>query len=109
MEAQELKLEYERETDVMYVDLCPPGSDAQIDVFEVGENIGFPGQVLVRIDRSNQKLLGVTIQRYSSFKRKLLWKYRMISVVWALNLLVGSLRAALAIGDKEHNGRVLFT
>jgi hypothetical protein len=101
MEAQDLKLEYERETDVMYGDLGPPSGDALIDVFEVGDQIGFPGQVSVRVDRNNQKLLGITIERYSSFKRKLLWKYRMVSVTSALNLLVSSLRVALTIGGNE--------
>ena len=101
MEAQELQLDYERETDVMYVNLCAPSADAQIDVFEVGEQIGFPGQVAVRVDRNQQLLLGVTIERFSYFKRRLLWKYRMASVAAALTLLVNSLRVALALGGRE--------
>jgi hypothetical protein len=101
MEAQELKLEYERATDVMYGDLCQPATDSQIDVFDVGDQIGFPGQVSVRVDRNNQVLLGITIERYSSFKRRLLWKYRMVSATSALNLLVSSLRVALTIGGNE--------
>jgi hypothetical protein len=107
METQEIRLVHERETDVMYVDLIQPSSDAQIDIFEVGEQLGFPGQLLVRVDRNNQALLGITIQRYSSFKRKLLWKYRMASVESALHLLVNSLSVALIIGDKERGSGML--
>jgi len=107
MEAQELKLVHERETDVMYVDLIQPASGAQIDVFEVGDQLGFPGQLLVRINRNNQALLGITIQGYSSFKRKLLWKYRMASAESALRLLVNSISVALVIGDKERGAGIL--
>ncbi len=90
-------LQYERETDTMYVDLCETPADAKVDVFEAGEQLGFPGQLFVRVDVERQIMFGVTIQNFSSFKRRIMWRYRIASVQRALELLVASLRAGLII------------
>lgn len=107
-EATKIKLEYEPQTDVMYVDLCEPRSGAIIDVVDVGGDIGFPGQLLVRIDRDSEEMLGLTIQEYTSFKNRLLWKYRMISVQRAIGLLVNSLRAGFRRAHPSHGLAATF-
>lgn len=92
-----MKMYLESRTDVMFVDLCDAAPDDLIDVVEVGDQVGFPGQIQVRVNREKQILYGITIQKFSRFKRSLFWKYRMASVRYALLLLVIALRAGLRL------------
>jgi hypothetical protein len=87
----------EAHTDVMFVDLCEASPNDLIDVVDVGEQVGFPGQIQVRVNRDKQILYGITIQKFSRFKRSLFWKYRMASVRHALFLLVIGLCAGLRL------------
>jgi len=70
--ANQMKLEYDRLTDVMHVDVCFPGDGAHVDVLDVGDCLGFPGQVVARVNLENRIVYGFTIQRFSAFKRTLL-------------------------------------
>jgi hypothetical protein len=99
--AQEIKMEYERHSDVMHVDLCFPSPGAHVDVVEVGEMLGFPGQIIARVDLEERKVYGLTIQNFSGFKWKLIWMYRMTSIRRALLLMLNSLRAAMCI-ERQH-------
>lgn len=101
-ETLEVRMEYECHTDLMHVDVCSPQTGARIDVIDVGEQLGFPGQILARVDLENRVIYGVTIQRFSTFKRKLMWKYRMASIRRAMLFLLNTLRAGLWI---DHNNR----
>lgn len=96
-----IHLEHNPQTDVMFVDLCVAEEGAVVCVVDVGEMIGFPGQVQARMDQRRQKLYGITIQNYSGFKRKLWWNYHIWSAARFLQLLVTSLRAGLRI-DHHH-------
>jgi hypothetical protein len=98
----EMTMDYDRSTDVMFLDLRNAPADAQIDVLDVGESIGFPGQVQVRVDSERGIVYGITIQRFSAFKRKIMWQYRMASIQRALQLLVNTLLAGVCI---NHNSR----
>lgn len=92
-----MKMYLEPQTDVMFVDLCAASPTDRIDVVDVGDQVGFPGQIQVRVNLEKQILYGITIQKFSSFKRSLFWKYRMASVRHALLLLVISIRAGLRL------------
>lgn len=107
--AKDVKVEHIKSTDLMFVDIAQPAKGARITTVDVGEMLGFPGQVLARIDYDNEILYGLTIQNASSFKRKLLWKYRMASVQRALELVMVSIRAGLCIEARSpvHVGHAL--
>jgi hypothetical protein len=88
-----ITMDYDRNTDVMFLDLCGEPPHARIEVFDIGDHVGFPGQVLARVDAENGMVYGITIQRYSAFKHKLMWGYRMASIRRALQLFVNTLVA----------------
>ena len=97
------QLEYNELTDVMFVDLAPLCEDSRVCVIDVGDQVGFPGQIQVRVDLEKQTLHGLTIQNYSGFKRKLMWRYRMWSIQAALRFLVSILIAGLNIDQRSHH------
>lgn len=101
-ETLNFQMEHEPHTDVMHVDMCTPAPSARIDVIEVGEAIGFPGQIVARVDLEKRIVYGVTIQRYSAFRRGVFWKYHMASVQSALQLLIKSLCAGLRMNHHDH-------
>lgn len=94
-------MEREPHTDVMHVDVCVPPEGARVDVIEVGDFVGFPGQILARVNLGDRIVYGVTIQRYSSFKRRILWQYRMASIQYALLLFMQTLCAGLRIDHTQ--------
>jgi hypothetical protein len=94
--------EYNDLTDVMFVDLAPVQNDSRVIVVDIGDEIGFAGQVQVRVDIERQIFYGLTIQNYSGFKRKLLWRYRMWSIQSAILLLIQTLMAGLNIDRSSH-------
>jgi hypothetical protein len=96
--APEIKTEYDRLTDVMHVDLCFPPTDAErVDVIDVGEQLGFPGQIVARVDMERRIIYGLTIQNFSGFKWRFFWRYRMASIQRALQFMLKVLRAGLWI------------
>ena len=101
-EALTLKMQHEQHTDVMHVMLCDPAPDDRIDVIEVGESLGFPGQILARVNLDRRVVYGVTILRYSSFKRRIMWHYHMASTQRALLFLIKTLCAGLRMDEHDH-------
>ncbi|MDR3763735.1 MAG: hypothetical protein P4M01_06525 [Acidobacteriota bacterium] len=99
-----VKLEHNTLTDVMYVDIQPLFEGSVVSVCEVGDSIGFPGQIQARFDADRGILYGLTIQNFSGFKRRLLWRYRMWSIQRALELLVATLKVGLGM-DNHRNDR----
>lgn len=98
METNELKvhLQHESHTDVMYADLCSPASDADIEVIDIGIPFSFPeGQVLARFDNKNVVVLGLIIHDYRSFRRRLIWKYRVTSVARGIQFLINAARLSM--------------
>ena len=93
--ANQMNLEYDRLTDVMHVDVCFPPDGAHVDVIDVGDCLGFPGQIVARVNLDKRVVYGFTIQRFSAFKRTLLWQYRMASIRKALFLLLRTFRAVV--------------
>jgi hypothetical protein len=87
------ELDHELETDVLYVNVHRASPRATIDVIDIGEQIGFPGLVVARVDRDRDILYGLTIQDYAAFKKKLLRKYNTNSTRRALQLLLDPLVA----------------
>ena len=94
--------EYNALTDVMFVDLQPLQEGSNVTVIDIGKEIGFAGQVQVRVDVQRQIFYGLTIQNYSGFKRRLLWRYRMWSIQAALRFLIDTLRAGLNLDRRSH-------
>lgn len=105
--AQEIEMHFDLNplTDVMFVDLLPLEEGSHVAVIDIGEAVGFPGQMQVRVDRERQLLYGLTIQNYTGFRRKLLWSYRMWSMQRAIELLVLTLIAGLGIeqSSRQHS------
>jgi hypothetical protein len=97
-----LTFEYNSVTNVMFIDLCAVQSGDKVEVVEVGECLGFPGQIQARVNRDKEVFYGLTIQNYSGLKRKLQWQYRMFSIQSALRLLVLTLLAGLRIDQSSH-------
>ncbi len=98
----EVSFEHIKSTDVIFVDIVTPKEGARISTVDVGEMLGFPGQVLARMDSENEILYGLTIQNATAFKRRLLWKYRMANAKRALALMVASIKAGLRIEERRH-------
>ncbi|MGC8548350.1 MAG: hypothetical protein ACP5M4_01510 [Acidobacteriaceae bacterium] len=59
-----------------HVDIAKPLENAEVEVREMGDLVGFPGQVLVRFDAQTGELYGMTFQRWSSMRRTLMWRHR---------------------------------
>jgi hypothetical protein len=97
-----LTFEHNSVTDVMFIDLCPMQSGDNVEVVEVGEHLGFPGQIQARVNREKEVFYGLTIQNYSGLKRKLQWQYRMFSIQRALRFLVLTLLVGLRIDQSAH-------
>ncbi len=107
METNEMTvhLQHEAHTDVMYADICSPAEDADIEVIEIGTSMGFPeGQVLARFDKRNKVLVGLTIQEFGSFRRHIVWKFRMASVTRAIQFLADAVRTGLQTGMPNRKG-----
>jgi len=51
-------------TDVMFVDVRPLDKGAHISVVDIGDSLGFPGQVQLRVDLENEVVYGIIIQNY---------------------------------------------
>lgn len=102
-EGMNIHLEYNELTDVMFADLRPMQEGSHITVIDIGEQLGFSGQVQVRVDLENQIFYGLTIQNFSGFKRKLQWRYRMWSVQAALRFLINTLVAGLRLDQNSHH------
>ena len=94
--AEEIKFEHVRHTDVMFVDYCAVPRGARVETVEVGDLLGFPGQVQARVNPDERVLYGITIQNYSGFRRRLFWTYKMASVHDAMVLLLNSIRAGVS-------------
>jgi hypothetical protein len=103
--AQEMTFEHNALTDVMFVDLCNVQPGDEVEVFDVGSPLGFPGQIQFRVNREKEVIYGLTIQNYSGLRRKLRWQYRMWSIQGAMRFLVITLLAGLRIDQSSHSGR----
>jgi hypothetical protein len=95
--ASEVKLHHDRHTDVMYADFCFPAEHDHVDVMDIGDCLGFPGQIVARVNREKKIIYGLTVQNYSSFRWKIVWQYRMTSIQRALQLMMNVLRTCLWI------------
>lgn len=87
----EVKFTYRRNTDIAHVDVVEPPPQAEVAVKEIGDEVGFPGLVLVRFDANTGQLYGMTFQRWSKIKRTLMWRNRTVRVRRAINDLVNKI------------------
>jgi hypothetical protein len=92
-----LRLDHDPITDIMFLDVRPVGEGDHVVVIDVGEQLGFPGQIQARVNLEKEVFYGLTIQNFSGFKRRLQWRYRMLSIQRALSFLVLTLLAGLRI------------
>jgi hypothetical protein len=84
-------LTYRRRTNVAHIEVHPTGPRDPVEVLEVGEELGFPGLVLVRFNPETGEIYGCTIQRWSYVKRQLMWRYRTIKVKAALERMISKI------------------
>jgi hypothetical protein len=92
-----MKFDHNPITDVMFLDVCPVSEGDHVAVIDVGEQLGFPGQIQARVNLEKEVFYGLTIQNFSGFKRRLQWRYRMLSIQRALRFLVLTLLAGFRI------------
>jgi len=92
-----LRFDHNPVTDIMFLDVCPVNEGDHVVVIDVGEQLGFPGQIQARVNVEKEVFYGLTIQNFSGFKRRLQWRYRMLSIHRALRFLVLTLLAGLRI------------
>lgn len=97
----ELVFEHIKSRHVLFVDIEQPPEGSRITTIDVGEMLGFPGQILARIDYENEIFYGLTIQNATNFKRKLLWQYKMANAKRAIALLIAAIRAGLRIEERN--------
>ena len=106
-EKEVITFQHVKSTDVLFVDIRPVEKGATITTLDVGAKLGFPGQVLARVDRDREMIYGLTIQNYSGFRRRLLWRYRMASMQRAIQLLIAAVRVGLCLDNRYHDRPVL--
>jgi hypothetical protein len=94
-------------TDVMFVDLRPIEEGSKVDVIDVGDQIGFSGQIQIRVDLEREIFYGLTIQNYTGFRKKLLWRYRMLSIQAALQFLITTIMVGLKIDRQSRHVHAL--
>jgi hypothetical protein len=99
--AEQLVFEHIKSSDVLFVDVEQPPAGVRITTVDVGEMLGFPGQILARIDYEHEIFYGLTIQNATNFKRKLLWQYKMANAKRAIALLIPAIRAGLRIEERN--------
>jgi hypothetical protein len=97
----EIRLEHQKPTDVMFVDFRELRPDSDVIVCQVGDQVGFPGQVLARRDRNTGEVYGLTIENFSGFRRTVLFRDHMASARAAAELMARSFIAACSM-DVRH-------
>lgn len=79
-----------------------PAPEVKSTLVDIGGSVlGFPGQIQARINREKEIFYGLTIQNFTGLKRKLQWRYHMLSIQSALRLLVLTLLAGLRIEQEQ--------
>lgn len=96
MSQENFTAEYEKYGDVMFLNIADTPADAVIDTMDVGDQVGFPGQIVARFNAATGELYGVTIERYSVVKRKLEREEAKHNAKQALLRLLERIRAALS-------------
>jgi hypothetical protein len=94
---EEVRFEYSRHADVMFVDYRETPEGVTVDTVEIGDMVGFPGQVQARVNHAEKILYGITIQNYSGFRRRLVWHYKTAAVRDTILLLLKSILAGSLI------------
>jgi hypothetical protein len=82
------RISHRKTTDVAHIEIVDPLPSDPVEVLDAGDQLGFPGQVLIRFNPETGTVYGITIQGYSSFKRKLMWQNRTLRIQEAINALV---------------------
>ncbi|HXE05085.1 MAG TPA: hypothetical protein VN579_03790 [Bryobacteraceae bacterium] len=98
----DIRMQYERHTDVMHVDLAEPKPDARVHAIEVGHWVGFKGRVIARVGDDGE-LFGLTIMEFTSVKRTLHFRYKAFAWKQTLLLVVHAILAGLALGEMRHH------
>jgi ribosome-associated translation inhibitor RaiA len=97
MNEETFKANYEKYADVMFVDFTETPKHADVDTFELGEQVGFPGQIVVRFNAESGDVYGVIIERYSAVEKKLKREAAKRNAKQALKQLVELILEALEI------------
>lgn len=96
------KLDYDKATNVMFVDVCEAPEGARINVVDVANAIGFKSRVVARLDIENQIVFGLIIEDFPAFKRELMVKYHTARVQAIIEMIVRSLKTGIGLGSPRH-------
>jgi hypothetical protein len=89
----QFSLHHNKTTDMAFVDIIPAPEDGKIEVIDVSDILGIGTTVLARFDEDG-RLLGLTIENYKDFRRKLMRKYLALAVDRIIGLLVEKVKNA---------------
>jgi hypothetical protein len=95
MNTENVKASYEKYSDVMFVELAETPRGVGIDTVEVGESVGFPGQIVARFNAETGEVYGFVIERYSCVEKKLKREQAIRSARLALENLLQRIVEAL--------------
>ena len=97
MNSERCDMEYDKFGDVMYLEVTPTPATANIDTVEIGTNVGFPDQIVARVDAATGEVYGIIIERYSAVISKLERDMAVHNVKQVLCQLVEQIKALLAV------------
>jgi hypothetical protein len=99
----QFSVQHNKTTDMAFVDIAPTPKEGKIEVIDVSNILGIGTTVLARFDEEGN-LLGLTIENYRDFRRKLMRKYLALAVDRIIGLLVEKVKNAF---PSQHHGHDL--
>lgn len=87
---------------VLYANTATPPPDAQIDVVDIGDEVGFPQLILARRDARTGELYGITVRDEQAFREAAENAYGTDNVRRALTLLLKPLTAGWGHSPKRN-------
>ena len=85
-----------------FIDILPTPQEGKVEVIDVSDIIGIGTTVLARFDERGN-LLGLTIENYKHFRRKLMRQYMALAVDRIIELLVHRVRGAFSNQHPSHD------
>jgi hypothetical protein len=62
---------YEKRVDTLFVELQETPVGVSVAIVQIGEEVGFPGQIVARVDPETHVIYGVVIEKWSRIDRQL--------------------------------------
>jgi hypothetical protein len=97
----QFSLHHNKTTDMAFIDILPTPKEGKISVIDVSDILGIGTTVLGRFDEEGN-LLGLTVENYKDFRRKLMRKYLALAVDRIIGLLVDRVKSAFSNQHATH-------